>query len=69
MKATPLVLVDVYYEPLGTLPRPRGRPRGGGPEGSNLIWLRPGDEAELVESLAELGFIVVSVAADESQPF
>ncbi len=64
----PLVLVDVYYEPLGTLPRPTGRPRGGGPEGSNLIWLRPGDEAELVESLAEVGLIVVSVADGEDAP-
>ena len=58
----PLVLVDVYYEPLGPLPRPKGRPHSGGAEGSNLIWLRPGDEAELVESLTEAGLIVVSVA-------
>ncbi len=60
----PLVLVDVYYEPLGPLPRPKGSPRGGGPEDSNLVWLRPGDEAELLESLTEAGLIVVSVAAD-----
>ena len=64
----PLVLVDVYYEPLGPLPQPTGRPRGGGAEGSNLIWLRPGDEAELLESLAEAGLIVVSVADDDSKP-
>lgn len=62
----PLVLVDVYYEPLGPLPCPKGSPRGGGPEGSNLVWLRPGDEAALVESLAQAGFIVVSTADDES---
>jgi len=60
----PLVLVDVYYEPLGPLPRPKGVPRGGGPEGSNLIWLRPGDEAGLVDSLAEAGCIVVSVTGE-----
>jgi hypothetical protein len=60
----PLVLVDVYYEPLGPLPRPRGRPRGGGPEDSNLVWLRAGDEADLIDSLAEAGLIVVSVADD-----
>jgi hypothetical protein len=62
----PLVLVDVYYEPLGPLPRPVGRPRGGGAQGSNLIWLRASDEADLIESLAEAGVIVVSVA--ENRP-
>ena len=56
----PLVLVDVYYEPLGELPLPVGRPRGGGPERSNLVWLRPGDEAELLSSLAEAGVVVLS---------
>ena len=55
-----LVLVDTYYEPLGRLPRPEGRPRGGGPPGSNLIWLRPGDEAELLASLADAGVVVAS---------
>jgi hypothetical protein len=64
----PLVLVDVYYEPLGPLPGPRGRPRGGGPEDSNLIWLRAGDEADLIESLAQAGLIVVSVADDRARP-
>jgi len=54
-----LVLVDTYYEPLGGLPRPQGRPHGG-PEGSNLIWLCPADEAELLASLADAGVIVVS---------
>lgn len=56
----PLVLVDTYYEPLGALPRPRGRPRGGGPEDSNVIWLRPADEAELLASLADAGVVVVA---------
>jgi hypothetical protein len=56
----PLVLVDSYYEPVGRLARPEGRPRGGGPEGSNLVWLRPGDEAELLESLADAGVVVIS---------
>jgi excisionase family DNA binding protein len=64
-----LVLVDVYYEPLGRLARATGRPRGGGPEGSNLNWLRPGDEAEMLESLAGAGLIVVSVADDGGDPF
>ena len=53
----PLVLVDTYYEPLGQLPRPAGRPRGGGPSDSNLIWLRPADEAELITSLDDAGII------------
>jgi hypothetical protein len=55
----PLVLVDVYYEPLGPLPRPTGRPRSGGEADSNLIWLRPADEAELLTSLAEIGVITL----------
>lgn len=52
----PLVLVDTFYEPLGRLPQPQGR----GGEGSNLIWLRPGDEAELLTSLADAGVLVLS---------
>ena len=56
----PLVLVDTYYEPLGQLPRPQGRPRSGGLAGSNLIWLRPGDEADLLTSLADAGVVIVS---------
>ena len=56
----PLVLVDTYYEPFGRLPQPQGRPRGDGAEGSNLIWLRPGDEAELLTSLADAGVLVLS---------
>ena len=60
----PLVLVDSYYEPLGRLPQPRGRPRNGGTEDSNLIWLRPGDEAELLTSLADAGVLVISELDD-----
>lgn len=56
----PLVLVDTYYEPLGALPRPHGRPRNGGGPDTNLIWLRPGDEADLLESLADAGVVVIS---------
>lgn len=54
----PLVLVDTYYQPTGPLPRPTGRPRNGGTPDSNLIWLRPGDESELLASLAEAGVIL-----------
>ena len=53
----PLVLVATYYQPLGPLTRPVGRPRGGGPVDSNLIWLRPADEAELISSLDEIALI------------
>ncbi len=31
---------------------------------TSLVWLRPGDEAELLESLTEAGLIVVSGAGD-----
>ena len=55
----PLVLVDVFYEPVGELPRPAGRPRGGGEP--NLIWLRPSDEVELLSSLHRAGLVVLAV--------
>jgi hypothetical protein len=56
----PLVLVDTYYRPLGELPRPEGRPRGGSGPDSNLIWLSPATEESLVRSLAEAGVVVLS---------
>ncbi len=58
----PPVLVDVFYEPLGELPRPAGRPRGGGEPDSNLIWLSPSDEVELLSSLHRAGLVVLAVA-------
>jgi hypothetical protein len=58
----PLVLVDTYYQPLGELPRPVGRPRGGGKPDANLIWLSPASEGSLVGSLAEAGLIGLSEA-------
>ena len=33
----PLVLVDVFYQPRGELPRPAGRPRGGGEPRSESV--------------------------------
>ena len=58
-----LVLVDVFYQPLGELPRPAGRPSGGGEPDSNVIWLSPADEAELLSSLHRAGLVVLSVVA------
>lgn len=53
----PLVLVDTDYQPHGDLPRPVGRPRGGGADDSNLIWIQPASEAELIASLDAAGLI------------
>ena len=53
----PLVLVDVYYEPQGQLARPVGRPRSGGEDNSNILWLSAVDESSLLTSLAAAGLI------------
>jgi hypothetical protein len=63
----PLVLVDTYYDPLGALPRPVGRPRGGGGADSNLIWLSPSTEESLLRSLAAAGVVVLSEARREGE--
>jgi hypothetical protein len=56
--AIPLVLVDVYYKPVGELPRPGGRSDGH----PNVIWLSPATEEVYLRSLAEVGAIVLETA-------
>lgn len=58
----PLVLIDVFYEPDGTLPRPMGELDVAEP--SNVLWLSPYDSYEFVVSLAEIGFIDLREHAD-----
>ena len=58
----PLVLVDVYYEPFGDVARPTGRPRNGGEDDSNVLWLSALDELSILSSMAEAGVIRFMVA-------
>lgn len=52
----PIVLVDVFYTPMGDLPRPVG-PDGDVAEPANIFWLRPTDPYDLLESLHGIGAI------------
>lgn len=55
----PLVLVTSYYQPIGEIDRPVGRPPRGDTD-SNLIWLDPTDEQTLVETVAEAGIVILA---------
>ena len=58
--AIPLILVDVYYEPIGELPRPVATPAtqvGGYP---SVVWLSPATEKTYLRSLAQAGVIVLA---------
>lgn len=59
----PIILVDVYYEPLGSLPQPvssfadvKNPP--------NIFWLRVQDETEYLLSLCVIGLVEVNQHAD-----
>jgi hypothetical protein len=51
--AIPLVLVDVYYEPYGEIPRPVAAAETG--DDGRLIWLSPMTEDAYLRSLAQAG--------------
>jgi hypothetical protein len=53
----PLVLVDVYYQPIGELPQPAAKPAARPDEHPDLIWLSPATEETYLRSLAEAGVI------------
>lgn len=59
----PLVLVDTFYQPFGTLPVPMSAPVETG-EFDNLMWLRPSDPYDFLTSLAELGLISLFAHVD-----
>lgn len=48
----PLVLVDMAYQPWTDRYPPIGKP-----DGSNILWLKPSDEVEFLDSLSETGQI------------
>lgn len=48
----PLVLIDAAFMPWTDVPPPLGNP-----EGDNIIWLRPTDEVEFLDSLTDIGFV------------
>ncbi|MEV0144732.1 MULTISPECIES: hypothetical protein [unclassified Nonomuraea] len=54
----PLVLITTFYEPAGSLPRPRG------PE-ELQVWLDPADDWTLLTSLHAAGVIDVAVRQDD----
>jgi len=54
----PLVLIDLYYAPLGALPRPIGSRDVAEPD--NIIWLTPADPYALLTSLHRAGLIVLN---------
>jgi hypothetical protein len=53
----PLVLVSAFYEPDGTLPRPRAA------AGGQILWIDPATDQTLLVSLHEAGWITVSARA------
>ncbi|MGV8847032.1 hypothetical protein [Tessaracoccus sp.] len=59
----PLLLVDVYYRPLGELLAPL-TPDGDVAEPANVWWIRPTDPFEFLISLHNIGFIALAEHAD-----
>lgn len=57
----PLVLVDAFYQPFTSVPRPVGLPRGGGAQDSNIIWLTFSDEVEFLHGLHTAGEIQLAI--------
>lgn len=60
--AVPLVLVDAFYAPHGTLTPPQTPQDVTEPD--NLIWLRPNDPAEFLVSLRRVGLIGLAEHSD-----
>lgn len=52
----PIILVDVFYEPVGKLPRPIST-FADVENPPNILWVRPEDEYEYLISLANIGAI------------
>lgn len=57
----PLVLIDVFYQPLGNLPRPTSA-IADVEEPPNIFWLAPTDEYEFLISLHRVGVIALHEA-------
>jgi hypothetical protein len=55
----PIVLVDAFYEPFTRRPRPESEPRDGSTPGTNIIWLSWADEKSFIESLHNVGEVVL----------
>jgi hypothetical protein len=61
--AVPLVLVDVFYQPTGALPRPFSTVADVA-NPPNIFWLTPADGYDYISSLSTLGFIEVHLHSD-----
>lgn len=59
----PIVLVDVFYEPIGRLPRPYST-LADVANPPNILWLRVEDEYDYLLSLHRVGLITVNQHAD-----
>jgi hypothetical protein len=61
----PLILVDVYYQPLGDLPRPTSAIADVA-EPPNIFWLCPNDTYDFLVSLHRVGAIVLNEHIDHA---
>lgn len=59
----PIILVDVFYKPIGSLPHPVST-LADVTNPPNVFWLRVEDEYEYLVSLASVGFIELHLHAD-----
>lgn len=59
----PIVLIDVYYQPIGTLPHPISAVADV-KDPPNIFWLRVEDEYEYLVSLGTVGFIDLHAHSD-----
>lgn len=59
----PIVLVDVFYKPLGDLPRATSA-AADVIDPPNILWLRVEDQGEYLNSLATVGFIQLNMHND-----
>lgn len=59
----PIVLIDVYYEPIGRLPCPTST-LADVTSPPNIFWLRVEDEYDYLMSLGSIGFIEVNMHHD-----
>lgn len=59
----PIVLVDVFYEPVGRLPQPTST-FADVKNPPNIFWLRVEDEHDYLMSLGNVGFVEVNLHSD-----
>ncbi len=63
----PLVVVETAYAPYTDVPRPASGLADGVADASNLWWIRPMEEEDLLVSLAEVGYLSLLTNRFESE--